>query len=464
MFRYAKEFLVQWGQQERCKPLIIRGARQVGKSTLVRRYCEQQGLVLCEVNLERHLKLEQVFKSLDTKKILDELTVLSGTSPLHENHLLFLDEIQATPAALAALRYLYEDYPNLRVIAAGSLLDFALKDQRFSMPVGRIDYYHLGPMSFQEFLLAVDDAPLVERLEQVNLEHLELSPSAHEKLLQRHREYLLVGGMPEAVYAYRQKQSFDDVLRVHESILSTLKDDFNKYTQTSKELTRLQHLLHYIPGHVGEKVKYSNIASDEKSRDVRHAIELLSLARICYLVKHSDCSGLPLQANVHDKVFKTLMVDIGLMNRLLGLDWTAVREKNAQTLINAGGLAEQFVGQHLLDRAKGLQEPSLHYWLREGKSSNAEVDYVISKADWIVPIEVKAGESGSLRSLHQFVLAKAPNLCVRFDANLPSLAGFQHKIKTQRGVGEIHYRLLSLPVYMVEQLERLLDEARASAS
>lgn len=382
LYRYAETFLLEWLNRKNRKPLIIRGARQVGKSTLVRRFCKQHHLTLCEINLERHLELDAIFASLDVTRLLQELSAIIGCSPAKENHVLFLDEVQATPSALAALRYFYEDYPDLMVIAAGSLLDFALKEHQFSMPVGRIEYFHMGPMTFKEFLIELNEKYLVDLMSHFKINQ-EFPRAAHEKLMRRLREYIFVGGMPEAVLSFSQSGLLEDASRSHESILATLKDDFNKYTKTSKEMLRLQNLLKYIPANIGQKVKYAKVSTNDKARETKHAIELLSLARICSQIFHSSCSGIPLEAEEDQSVFKLLFVDIGLLNRMLGLDWTAIAARDEQTLINEGGLAEQLIGQHLLYRFQGLYGPKLNYWLREGRSTNAEVDYVVSFADWM---------------------------------------------------------------------------------
>ena len=462
MHRYAEYHLNTWLKRKNRKPLIIRGARQVGKSTLVRHFCIKQKLTLCEINLEQHHELDKIFKTLNPSRILQELTTITGQSPLQKAHLLFLDEVQATPHVLAALRYLYEKYPSLIIIAAGSLLDFALRQHQQSMPVGRIEYFHLGPMSFKEFLLACNEDYLVQLIDQFSFT-TPWPQTAHQKLLEKQREYFFVGGMPEAVYSFTQETSLAAATQAHESILSTLKDDFNKYCKNSNELIRLQTLLKYLPAHIGEKIIYSRVSPTDKAREIKQAIELLALAKLCMRVYHSSCSGIPLEAQQSLETFKCLLVDIGLMNRALGLDWTAISTRGDQTLINEGGLAEQFIGQHLLYRNQGLYEPSLHYWLREKKSNNAEVDYVITSGDWIVPIEVKAGQSGTLRSLHQYIALKQPNIAIRFDANPPSNASYQHQIRLGNDNAKISYKMMSLPLYLVEAVLPLLEEMRKSS-
>lgn len=455
MERSAEILLAHWHDNPRRKPLVIRGARQVGKSTLVRQFAEQKRLHLREINLERHLGLDAVFATLDVQHILRELEGLIGQPIDQPDSALFLDEIQATPHALQALRYLYEERPQLPIIAAGSLLEFTLGNAPFSMPVGRIEYLHLGPMSFEEFLLAVDP----QLLSYLGAEDpLRAIPAtAHARLLTRQREYLLVGGMPEAVLVFAQTGSLAEVAAAQRSILDTYRDDFAKYARGAA-LLRLHTLFDYAPRAVGQKVKYSNISRQENARELRAAVAMLGKARVISPVVHSHCSGLPLPADADAATYKLLFLDVGLMNRACGLDWLAISSLDERALVNEGAIAEQFIGQHLLYGDGGREAPRLHYWLREGKAKNAEVDYVISRGEHIVPVEVKAGKSGALRSLHQFARHKGSDLAVRFDLNPASIQRVQHRIDPSTSVT---FDLLSAPLYMVGQLHRLIDLYRA---
>ncbi|MFC2171566.1 ATP-binding protein [Acidobacteriota bacterium] len=456
--RSAENLLSRWFGRRRRKPLVVRGARQVGKSTLVREFAAHSGLVLNEVNLERHLALEEVFNSLDVAAIMRELEVLSGKPIRAKRSLLFLDEIQAIPRAVQALRYIYEEMPQLPVIAAGSLLEFALADHSFPMPVGRIHYLHLDPMSFREFLTALDP--------ELNSHLSKLDPSkpfpvsAHERLQDRQRQFMFVGGMPEAVHACTETGSLQDISDVHRSITETYLDDFSKYAR-KKELALLQRVFRFIPRNLGRKVKYTNFSREDRAKDVRDAISLLTKARVCHPVHHTSSSGLPLLAEISENNYKLIFLDIGLVNHVCGNDWLGIRGSGARELINEGGLAEQFIGQHLIHQWDEFGPPRLTYWLREGRSTNAEVDYVWSRGDWIVPVEVKAGKSGSLRSLLQFVLHKKPKITVRFDLNPASLQRVSHTTRTGQGTRRVTYTLLSLPLYAVEELPRLIDDFRA---
>lgn len=452
--RTAEKYLYDWHRKARRKPLVLRGARQVGKSTLVRRFAQNNGLVLNEINLEQHLYLDTIFKSLDMEIIIRELDALVGRNICAPGAVLFLDEIQATPHAMQALRYFYENRPDLPVISAGSLLEFALADLHFSMPVGRIEYYHLGPMTFGEFLIAVEPG-LSPYLFGFHINQT-IPFIAHQKLIKRQREYLCVGGMPEAVRAFVEANALTEVTAVHRAIAETYQDDFSKYAK-QKDLALMQKVFRQIPRIIGQKVKYSNISREDKSREVKAVIDLLVKARVCHQVFHSHCSGVPLMADINENVYKLLFMDVGMAAWLTGLDWIALQALDGQALVNEGKLAEQFVGQHLLHP---FEPPRLTYWLREAKSANAEVDFVTASGNQVIPIEVKAGKSGTLKSLQQFALNKNANLCVRFDLNLPDLQEITHAAMTDGGSVPVSYTLLSLPLYLVGELPRILDEIR----
>lgn len=459
MKRYAEEKLKKWLENPYRKPLIIRGARQVGKSTLVRNFARDNNLNLIEVNLEKHVELEPIFEKLDIQNIIREIEGLTGKNILRSDSLLFLDEIQATPRALQALRYFYEEYPQLPVIAAGSLLEFVLSKHNFSMPVGRIEYLYLGPMTFEEFLLE-KDKNLLDYIHNFDM-ITPIPQTVHKRLLENQREFLFTGGMPEAILRYIQTNQLIDAINVHQSIIETYKDDFSKYVRQN-QLIRLHRVFNYVPAAVGEKVKYSNISSADKARELKAAVDLLSKAGLITPVYHSGCSGIPLNAQADLTKYKLLFLDIGLMNRVCGLDWLAISSMDERKLVNEGSIAEQFIGQHLLYLNNGQEAPKLFYWLRERKTSNAEVDYVISRGNIILPIEVKAGKSGSLKSLFQFVYDKKIQIAIRFDLNLPSIQNISHKIRQDQKTENVTVTLISLPLYMVGQLNRLIDIMRKS--
>ena len=460
MYRLQEDRLKEWIAQAKPKPLILRGARQVGKSTLIQSFAAKMQLNLYEINLENHPEMDQVFQSMDLKKIIQSIEAICDKVFQPSKALVFFDEIQGTPSALSALR-LFFDNPKqyFPVVCAGSLLEFTLESYTSSMPVGRIEYLHMGPMCFEEFLIALDKQSLVNLLENFSIGD-DIDAVSHGKLSKLLREYFAVGGMPEAVESYRKQESLKAVQPILQFILDTYRGDFYKYGKKidQRTLKLLGASFDFIPSNIGRKIKYSNISRDEKSQYVKSAIKLLSLARVCHLVHHSSCSGIPLKIQKSDKVFKALFLDVGLMNRQTGMDWISLNALDDVKLVNEGSVAEQFVGQQLLYDREGVTPPELFYWQREARSSSAEVDFVVSSGDLIVPIEVKAGKSGTMKSLLQFVVEKNLDFSIRFDMNSPS----QNMISNSSKTGE--FTLVSLPLYLAGQLPRLLEGYRLQSA
>ena len=449
MYRYHLASMQHWFRQEKHKPLVLRGARQVGKSTLVRLFCEQQRLELVELNFERNLEYAELFSSNDPKQIMATLRLLMNKALKPFESILFLDEIQAAPNVLAALRYFYEEMPALHVVAAGSLLDFELASPVFSMPVGRISYLNLYPMSFCEFLRAVDERTLAEYIENWQPGD-DLPAPIHQKLMGLLRQCMAVGGMPEAVSAFSQDRDYRQSEIIKQDLLATFTDDFAKYARhQDQELIRL--VFRKAPTLIGRKVKYSEISQDVVSASVAKALNQLTLARVVHKVIRTAANGMPLSAEENRKFFKLLFLDVGLVSSMFNVSWQVLQED--LMMVHQGALAEQWVGQELLSSQEGHQSPSLNYWAREARSSSAEVDYVIAGTQ-PVPIEVKAGKSGSLKSLHLFLKEKSSSFAVRLNADVPSLLSGEHPLPDGRTKA---YRLLSLPLYMAGQVRRLLD-------
>ncbi len=454
--RHIDAQLNQWFDRNGRKPLVIRGARQVGKSTSVRHFAHSRGLKLHEVNLERTPYYSELFHNLDVDVLLSELEFSAKAGSFEPGKsLLFLDEIQAAPGALKALRYIHEEHPHIAVIAAGSLLEFTLANHNFSMPVGRIEYLFMGPMSFSEYLEAKKETQLQELLQNFDFSS-SVPHSAHSRLVNILREFFIIGGMPEAVSRYLVGGRLEDALRVQSSIVETYRDDFAKYAR-SNELRNIQRVYDFVPSAVGEKVKFSRIDPDTPARDLKKAINALIKARVLTAVHHSSSSSIPLKSGMHDKVFKLYLLDVGLMNRMCGVEYISTDLLGAaDDFINKGAMAEQFIAQHLLYLNRSDETPRLYYWLREGRANNAEVDFVIQAHNHIVPIEVKAGKSGTLKSLQQFVLSRKVAKALRFDLNPPARMKVRHKISQRDRIMDVEFELISLPLYMVEYIRRLL--------
>ncbi|MCC6221365.1 MAG: ATP-binding protein [Deltaproteobacteria bacterium] len=456
MKRNQLKFLLEWLGKENRKPLIIRGARQVGKSTLVRLFAAEQHLPLLEVNLERFPELASAFSAMDPRKLINQLEALPQMDSIVPSSLLFLDELQAIPEAIPALRYLHEEIKKIPIISAGSLLEFALRDHNFSMPVGRVQYLHMGPMTFCEFLEALEEYKLRKEIDTYEVGK-EINAIAHKRLSELLRNYLFVGGMPEAVEIFAKTRKFTEVKEVHSSIIDTYREDFPKYCG-SRNLSRIVHIFNFAAKNVGTKVKYAHFSREEQSSTIKTDIELLSMARVISKVTHSHCSGLPLQADVEEKIYKLLFLDIGLMNAVCGLKWDSLSHFDNLRLINEGAIAEQFIGQHLQYLIFPDVNRELNYWIRERKTSNAEVDFVVSFHGKIIPIEVKSGKGGSLRSLHQFMGEKKAPLAVRFYANSPAKERIETTIQKEKKNINVNYDLISLPLYLVEKLPDIVAD------
>jgi uncharacterized protein len=456
MRRDQEDYLKQWYKKPHRKPLIIRGARQVGKSTLVRLFCQKQGLQLIEIDFERSYQFRDAFSSQDPQKILLTLEILKNTRIDVENSLLFLDEIQAYPKAIATLRYFYEQLPQLPVIAAGSLLEFALEDKELSMPVGRIEYLYMGPMNLEEFIEATDGTRLLDFIRQYELNQ-PIPQSIHERAMEYVHRFILLGGMPEVIEVYKETGSFLEAERVKFSITGTYADDFAKYG-TRIALKKVQEAYDRLIMTVGKKIKYVDILPGERSYVTDQILTLFTHAKLLYRVCHSHASNLPLRAEISRKMSKGILLDIGLYLSLCGLSIADLLHEPDLPFSNRGELAEQFVGQHLLYGGPTYMPPELFYWKREQAQSNAEVDFLIQLGTRILPIEVKAGKSGAMKSLHLLMATKGLDRALRFCSALPGC----ERIETRVLGAACSYTLVTLPFYLIGQTRRLLDQGSSS--
>ncbi len=453
MKRDLTHFLIDWLNSSSRKPIVIRGARQVGKTWLIRNLAQSTQKQLIELNFEKRPDLESLFSSNEPEEIIANIAASLGKTIKRSNSILFLDEIQAAPQLLAKLRWFAEEMPQLPVVAAGSLLDFALADHEFSMPVGRIGYMYLEPLSFEEFLEAAEYPELKTYLKTYPL-HKEIPIAIHKQLITIMKEYLIIGGMPAAVSSWVRRKNLEHVNQIHFDLLATYREDFSKY-RGRLNIDRLEDILTAIPRQLGKKFVYSHANPEVNTPSLRMALDLLGKARVCHRVFATSANGLPLNAERKDKFFKAILLDCGLVSAELGLSLHQLSSISELTLINSGGLAEQLVGQQLRTLFAPFVPPSLNYWQRTKTGANAEVDYVIQHKNQIVPVEVKAGRTGTLKSLHQFMESKGRNLAVRINSDYPRFDLIQVKTTTASAV---EYSLLSIPFYLVGQLHRLLSE------
>ncbi|HQS84521.1 MAG TPA: ATP-binding protein [Alphaproteobacteria bacterium] len=403
------------------------------------------------LNFERNPELQDFFINKTPKKIIEDLSIYSKKKLDPHATILFLDEIQAAPQVLEVLRYFYEEYPEFPVIAAGSLLDFVLEEPEFSMPVGRIEYFYMGPLSFEDFLIALGENNLVQWIKTVSVKDTIPLP-IHQQCIDLVKQFWLIGGMPAVVAHFAQYRDFQEIDNIKQNILQTYQDDFHKYGRI-KQFPLLRQVFNSIPRLVGQKIKYSNIDPHSKSLQVRESLDALNLARVIHLVHHTQANGIPLGAQADARIFKAIFLDIGLQCASLGLNQLEIIKGPDWAWINRGSLAEQFVGQALLKLSPSYHPPQLFYWVRENAYAKAEVDYVIQMQNHLIPIEVKPGKTGTLKSLHYFMREKERHFAVRFNADVPS--SLQDTVELTNKQSSISYKLLSLPFYLAEQLGRL---------
>ncbi len=398
MKRLIDYFLLQWKEHPFRTPLLLRGARQVGK-THAARVLGKTYPSFVELNFDLKPQLKALFdKDLDPHRILHEIFVLTKQLVTPGQTLLFIDEIQEAPKAILALRYFYELIPELHVIAAGSLVDFAV--QKVGMPVGRVSSLYMYPLSFMEFLAATQPH-LIGIIFEQNIDQ-EASSLTHEKILESVGQYLAIGGMPEMVACWQKMHHLHACMHIPSKLIDTYKQDFNKYAR-AHQLEYLNLLFTQIPRQLGKKFKYSAIEADLRKRELEPCLDLLLTANIMHKVKHSGAHGIPLGAEVDFSVFKLLFIDVALTQYLLDLesgDWFI---NPLEAFINKGELVEAFVGQELIAYTHPRKREELYYWQREARDSSAEVDYVIQHKSQVIPIEVKGGKGSTLRSMHMFL-------------------------------------------------------------
>jgi uncharacterized protein len=401
--RDIEQELLNWKNDKERHPLLIRGARQVGKSTLIRNFGSQFTHYV-EVNFEQDINSRKIFEgNLRPGTICEELSVLYNTPIIAGETLLFFDEIQSCLPAISSLRFFYEQYPEIHIIAAGSLLEFAISELP-SFGVGRVSSMYLYPFSFGEFLNAAD-AGLLRKAIVVASPEKPLSATLHNKALEFFKRFMILGGMPKVVSSYFTGGDLLTCQRVLDDLISAYEDDFAKYKKhTSPSLIRM--VFKSVVEQNGKKFVLSKNLPDLNNLQVKNTLELLTMAGLIIPITHSAANGVPLGAEINPKMRKYIVFDTGIFQRLLGLNLSEVLLGDDFESINKGAIAELSVGLELIKSASCYQRQQLYYWHRETKSSNAEVDYLIQRNSGILPIEVKAGTKGSMQSLYLFMESK----------------------------------------------------------
>ena len=433
--RQLEKDLLRWQKNPERKPLLVRGARQVGKSSLIESFGKQYFENLITINFELSPEYKKCFHTLKPQQICDAIAIISQQRITAGKTLLFFDEIQDCPEAIQALRYFKEQMPELHVIGAGSLLELALNQADYRMPVGRVSFLYLYPLSFKEFLLSSSPIAL-DYLEKASFK--ELIPLAiHEHLIEQLKLYLLLGGMPEAISHYKTQNNMADVQAIQAGIIETYENDFGHYAKFAKT-THLRHCFRQTPLMIGQQIKYNKIDPDARSNELKETLSTLEASGILQRVYATSAQGLPLDASINEKKFKLNFIDVGLVKRFNQLDASLLLNEDIM-LLNQGALAEQFVGQELLAYAPAYEKTKLYFWARDGHST-AEIDYVVVINSGIYPIEVKSGKTGRLQSLKQYKLEH--NCPIGIRASLLPLSYSD--------------QLLSVPLYMISELPRLV--------
>lgn len=395
--------LRKWREEERRKPLLLRGARQVGKSSAVRQFAKEFEYFV-EVNFENNKDVHALFEgNLNPKNICSNLSLILDTPIIPGKTLLFLDEIQTCIPAISALRFFYEEFPELHLIAAGSLLEFALEDLP-SFGVGRVRSMFVYPFTFNEFLSAYGENMLLDAKKNANISN-PLHEVIHEKLNRYLKQYLVIGGMPEAIATFLETKDYNKCQAVLDDLVISLKDDFSKYKKRVPS-SRIKDVFNAVVEQQGGKFIYKKVTSDANHKQLKEAVELLISAGIVIPVTHSAANGLPLGAEIDHKRQKLLIFDTGIFQRILDLKMSNIILSNDFEIVNKGSIAELYTGLEILKASGCYAQKQLYYWHRENPNSNAEVDYVINIEEQIIPIEVKSGKSGSMQSMYVFLNEK----------------------------------------------------------
>lgn len=432
MFRFIDLHLSQWIKSPIRKPLLLRGARQVGKTFAVRKLGSSFEKYV-EVNFEETPHLKKIFaddKDLDPKRIIQELSLALEQEIIPGKTLLFFDESQVIPRVIIALRYFYEGMPDLHVIAAGSLLDFAI--EKVGVPVGRVEFYNLYPMSFLEYLKSQGYDLIIKAILNHDVHELE-SEVIHDKILGILREYLAIGGMPEVVQSWANNK--DPILcsKIQQNIIRSYRQDFGKYAK-DHQIKYVEIIFEGAIQQLGKKFKFSELSSEYRKRELSPALDLLVKAGVIHKIYQSNGQGIPIGATKHIEKYKVMLLDVGLTQSLLDLDLKDWFLNESSVFLNRGTLIEAFVGQELLVYQDMYRDTTLYYWKRDIKGSEAELDYLIQWKGQLIPIEVKSAKGGHLKSLHLFLetYPKTP-FGIRFSTHNYS----------------VHQKITSYPLYAV---------------
>ncbi len=452
--RKIEHELLTWKTRKHRKPLIFRGARQTGKTTLIRKL-GQQFENFIELNLEKDLN-QKIFSDIrDIREVVKSIEIISKQRVIPNKTLLFLDEIQNSESAIKLLRYFYEELPELHVIAAGSLLEVRMKHEGWSFPVGRVEFLYLYPLTFEEFLSVTGEELLLQSLTELKIGK-SMTTVVHDKLMGFLSDYMVIGGMPEAVAEYLKNKSLLSIQSCHESLISSFKEDFSKYSKGA-EIEYLKLVWDQIPFEIGKRITYSKLGgSSIRSGEISKAFDILHEAMLVERIFPSIQNHPPLIKKTKSAP-KAIFLDVGLCAHAVHI----TRDQIYKQLLDPfyqGGLFEAFVGQELL-ASDSHNRSTLFFWIREEKGTSSELDFLIPYQNEIIPIEVKSGSHGSLKSLHQFLSRSHIAFGVRF-YNQKDLKLEKQIISLPDG-SKLDYRLLSIPFYLSFRLVDIIREGKA---
>ena len=409
--RLIDKTLLNWKDNNDRKPLLLRGARQVGKSSAVRQLAINFNYFV-EINFEEQLQIHELFhRNLIPSQICENLSILTGIPIIPGQTLLFFDEIQNCIPAISSLRFFYEQMPELHVIAAGSLLEFAIQELP-SYGVGRVRSAYMYPFSFDEFLMALNETELIKLKQSANNENT-LPVIFHYKLIEYLKKFLIIGGMPEVISKFVQNYNIIEIQYALDDLLISFRNDFSKYKKRVPAI-RILEVFESVAQQSGGKFVYKKAALETNQKQIKEAVELLIMSGLVIPVTHTSGNGIPLGAESDSKKRKLFIFDTGLFQRICGLNLSNIIIETEFNSINKGAIAEQFAGLEFLKYTDPFHQSDLYYWHRETSSSNAEVDFLIQDQTNIIPVEIKSSGQGSMQSMYQFLNEKKRSYGVRF--------------------------------------------------
>ena len=435
MYRVAMERLLKWKAGKRRKPLIIEGARQVGKTWLMKEFGKSAYRDTVYINFDSNSRMAELFASdLDTDRLIMGLELYAGRKIDSDNTLLIFDEVQEVPRALASLKYFYENAPQYHIVCAGSLLGIALHEGT-SFPVGKVDFLKLYPLSFKEFLMATEKERFAELLD---MQDFDMIASFRQTYIDALKQYYFVGGMPEAVQSFAENKDFNEVRDIQKRILAAYEQDFSKHAP-HEIVPKIRMLWNSIPSQLAKENKkflYGLVREGARAKEYETAIMWLSDCGLVYKVSRVNQAGMPLKAYEDLKAFKLFMVDVGLLGCMTGLRQRTLLDGNDLFTEFKGALTEQYVCQQL----KTIEDLGIYYYTNDRGS--CEVDFVVDTGERIVPVEVKAEVNLRAKSLKTYQERFSPEISVR-----TSMADFKKEAW-----------LVNLPLYGIEQLAKLAED------